>query len=395
MIEIMALVKKYDGYIRGLRQAFHAQPELAFQEYETTKRVAAELAAMGISYEITPEGTGLVGRIVGGRPGRTVALRADMDGLPVQEENDIACRSQQAGRMHACGHDGHMAMLLGAARMLMELRAELCGTVYLVFQPAEEVGHGARYMMDFGDWFTQTDAIFGGHLWQEAPAGRVSAEPGPRMAAGDHFRITVHGRGGHGARPEQTVDALVAGAAIVLSLQTVVSRHFSPLADVLLTVGSFHSGRQFNVIPGEAVLEGTTRYFDLSLADDLRAAIEQRAVQTAAAYGATAAIDYEQKVPSAVINDASASAAAAAAVTEVLGAAALASVQRTMIGEDFSFYLEQKPGCFLFIGIANPDKGITQAHHNSRFDIDEDVLAGGAGVYAACALRWLEAHAPA
>ena len=390
MTRIQELVKKYDGYIRSMRQKFHAHPELAFEEQWTTKQIAAELEQLGIPYTIPGDrNTGIVAVLKGTKPGRGVALRADMDGLPVQEENEMACRSRQAGRMHACGHDGHMAVLLGAAHMLTELRDEICGTVYFVFQPAEECGQGARYLMEQGDWFSRVDNVFGGHLWMAAPAGKVSVEAGPRMAAGDCFRIVVEGRGGHGARPEQTVDALVTAAAIVMSLQTVVARHFSPMDQVLLTIGTFHSGHQFNVIPGEAVLEGTTRYFDLKLGDELRRFIGQLASQTAAAYGASVHMEYRQRVPSVVANEAASSRIAGEAVRKVLGDAALAEVEPTMIGEDFSYYLEKKPGCFAFFGAANPEKGIVHAHHNSRFDIDEDVLAGAAGIYAQYALDWL------
>ena len=389
-MDIKSLLKKYDADIRRWRQDFHAHPELSFAETETTKHIAAELDRMGIPYQINPEKqTGLVGILQGAHPGRSVGLRADIDALPVQEANAFACRSVHPGVMHACGHDGHIAVLLGAARMLLDLRDELRGTVYLIFQPAEEIGQGASYMMRFGDWFDRIDNIFGGHLWVDVPAGRVSVEPGARMAAGDRFKIRVHGRSGHGAQPQQTVDAVVAASAIVMNLQTVVSRHFSPVESVLLTVGTFHSGDRFNIISGEAELEGITRYFDCGIREDLKAVIERTACQTAAAYGAAAELSYERMIPP-IINDAASSAIATQAVAKVLGPEAVTTMTKTTGGEDFAYYLEKKPGCFAFFGIHNPQKGVVHSHHSDRFTIDEDMLAGGAGIYAQYAIDWLQ-----
>ena len=391
-MEIKDLVKKYDAYIRRLRREFHAHPELSFSEVQTTQRIAAELTKLGIPYEIDPEkNTGLVAVIEGAQPGRAIGLRADIDGLPVREATGLACASQNPGVMQACGHDGHIAVLLGAARMLLDCRERLCGTVYLVFQPAEEIGQGAPYMMRFGDWFDRVDTMFGGHLWVDVPAGKVSVEAGERMAAGDRFRILVHGRSGHGAQPQQTVDAVVAASAIVMNLQTVVSRRFSPVESVLITVGTFHSGDRFNIISGEAELAGITRYFDSRIREKLRQTIEQVVRETAAAYGATAELEYTKMIPP-VVNDAAASAIAAQAVKKVLGAEALTLMTKTTGGEDFAWYLEKKPGCFAFFGINDPARGITASHHSDHFTVDEDMLAGGAGIYAQYALDWLAAQ---
>ena len=392
-MDIRELVQKYDAGIRQLRQEFHAHPELSFAEVETTRRIGAELAKMGIPYAINPlRQTGLVGRIQGTRPGAAIALRADIDALPVQEATGLSCASQNPGVMHACGHDGHIALLLGAARMLLACREEICGTVYLVFQPAEETGQGAPYMMRFGNWFQKVGMVFGGHLWGDLPAGYVSVEAGPRMAAGDQFRVLVHGRGGHGAQPRQAIDAVVAASAIVMNLQTVVARHFSPLDSVLLTIGTFQSGERFNIIAGEAELTGITRYFDERVRPELQRTMERLIVETAAAYGATAELTYTRMRP-AVVNTAAASAVAAQAAAKVFGPEAVVTMPGTMASEDFAWYLEKKPGCFAFFGIHNEAKGITAAHHSDHFTIDEAVLAGGAGVYAQFALDWLAAQA--
>lgn len=390
---IRDLVQKYDAGIRQLRQVFHAHPELSFAEVETTRRIGAELDKMGIPYAINPlRQTGLVGCIQGMQPGPAIALRADIDALPVQEATGLICASINPGVMHACGHDGHIALLLGAARMLLDCREEIRGTVYLVFQPGEESGQGAPYMMRFGDWFQKVGMVFGGHLWGELPAGQVSVEAGARMAAGDQFRILVHGRGGHGAQPQQTIDAVVVASAIVMNLQTLVSRHFSPLDAVLLTIGTFQSGERFNIIAGKAELTGITRYFDERIRPELQRTMERLIAETAAAYGATAELTYTRMIP-AVVNTADASAIAAQAAAKVLGPEAVVRMPGTMASEDFAWYLEKKPGCFAFFGIHNAAKGITAAHHSDHFTVDEAVLAGGAGVYAQFALDWLAAQA--
>ena len=218
---------------------------------------------MGIPYDINTDtnGCGLIGVIEGKGPGKCVGLRADMDALNVKECTELDYKSQVDGKMHACGHDAHTAMLLGAAKMLKEQENNFNGKVYLVFQPAEEVGEGAKAMMKFGDWYKEVDNMFGTHVWSNMEAGKVSVEPGERMAAGDQFILKVKGKSGHGSAPHETVDAVVVASSIVMNLQTLVSRTYSPLDSVVITVGSFHSGNRFNIIAGEAVLEGTYRYF--------------------------------------------------------------------------------------------------------------------------------------
>lgn len=391
--EIKTLSAEIAGYVVDIRRQIHRCPETSWQEFRTTELVRRELVRLGIPCTVGDKGVGVVGLLRGPaapNPGRAVALRADMDALPVTEETGLPFCSEVAGAMHACGHDGHTAMLLGAARILAALKDRLAGTVYLIFQPSEETGQGARYMMEQGDWYEKTGRIFGAHLWMDVPAGKFSLEDGPRMAAGDLFTIRIHGRGGHGAQPEKTIDSVVAASALVMNLQTIVSRRYDPLDSAVVTIGSLKAGDTGNVIAGEAELQGAARYFDLQKGGEIRAMIEAAARHTAALYGAGVDIEYSQRNPSVVENEPAVTASARRAVIKVLGEAGLVKGSPTMIGEDFSFYLEGKPGSFAFIGIGNLEKGILHPHHSSRFDLDEGVLADGAAVYAQVAADWLE-----
>ena len=390
IIEVKELVGKYQDYVRDQRRFFHQYPELSYQEVETTRRIAVELDKMGIPYEINNEkNTGLVGIIHGKHPGKAVALRADIDGLNVTETNTFSFKSQNAGAMHACGHDAHIAMLLGAARMLMEMRDQIHGVVYLVFQPAEELGNGAPYMLRFGNWYQEVGALFGAHVWIDLPAGQISVEGGERMAAGARFSIKVRGRSGHASQPQQTIDATVVSAAILMNLQSIVARHVHPLDAVVLTVGSMHSGTRFNIISGEAEMEGTTRYFRREIGEDIQKQMEKIIMNTAQAYGAEAEFRYDLMIP-ATINDAAISQIAEQAVVKVLGKASLAKMRKVMGGEDFAYYLEHKPGCYGFVGIYNPEVGATHSHHSNNFNMDDSILSGGSGVYAQFALDWLK-----
>lgn len=392
IIETQELVKKYQDYVRDQRRYFHQYPELSYQEVETTKRIASELDKMGVEYEINGEkNTGLVGVIRGAHPGKAVALRADIDGLNVTETNTVDFKSRNIGAMHACGHDAHIAMLLGAARMLMDMREQICGTVYLVFQPAEELGNGAPYMQRFGNWYQEVGALYGAHVWIDLPAGYMSVEAGERMAAGARFSIKVRGRSGHASQPQQTIDATVVAAAILMNLQSIVARHFHPMDSVVVTVGSLHSGTRFNIISGEAEMEGTTRYFRREIGVEIQEQMEKIIMNTAHAYGAEAEFQYELMIP-ATINDESVSKVAENAVVKVLGAEKLTKMRQVMGGEDFAYYLEHKPGCYGFVGIYNPEVGAVHSHHSNNFNLDDSVLSGGAGVYAQFALDWLAAN---
>lgn len=384
------LIEQYKTYVQEWRRYFHRHPELSNEEFETTKTLAKELESMGVEVHVDDvRKTGLIGIIRGAKPGKAIGLRADIDALPVQEHNTCEYKSEVEGKMHACGHDGHMAILLGTAKMLMQMKDRLEGDVYLVFQPAEETGGGAPEFIKFGDWFEKIDAIFGGHVWIDLPAGLVSVEAGERMAASSLFSINVKGKQGHGAQPHQAVDAVVVASAIVLNLQTVVSRNVSALDSVVVTIGNIHSGSEWNVIPGEATMGGTVRFFDPHQEDHIVDRMRQIVEHTALAYGAEATLTYEKRVPP-TINDESCSALAEQVVIDTLGADKLSKMRKVMPGEDFAWYLQKKPGCFTFIGIQNPDVDAVYDHHNNRFNMDDSVLSAASAVYAEYAIAWLQ-----
>lgn len=384
------LIEQYKTYVQEWRRYFHKHPELSNEEFETTKALAKELESMGVEVHVDDVcKTGLIGIIRGAKPGKAIGLRADIDALPVQEHNTSEYKSEVDGKMHACGHDGHMAILLGAAKMLMQMKDRLEGDVYLVFQPAEETGGGAPEFIKFGDWFEKIDAIFGGHVWIDLPAGLLSVEAGERMAASSLFSINVKGKQGHGAQPHQAVDAVVVASAIVLNLQTVVSRNVSALDSVVVTIGNIHSGSEWNVIPGEATMGGTVRFFDPRQEEYIVHRMRQIVEHTALAYGALATLTYEKRVPP-TINDESCSALAEQVVIDTLGADKLSKMRKVMPGEDFAWYLQEKPGCFAFIGIQNPDVDAVYDHHNNRFNMDDSVLSAASAVYAEYAIAWLQ-----
>lgn len=388
-MNINELMNKQKDYIIEMRRHFHMHPELSMEEYETTKKIGEELEKMGIAYEIPDKKVGVIGLIEGGKPGKTVALRADIDALPIQQANDVSYKSKVDGKMHACGHDGHTAILLGAAQILNEIKEDLAGNVYLVFQPSEETGEGAEFMMEFGDWFEKTDNIFGGHVWAGLETGKISVEEGPRMAAADRFKVEIQGISGHGAMPEGTVDATVVASAMVMNLQSLASRTYNPTDPIAFTVGKVESGSRFNVISGSAVLEGTARYFTDIVADTIVDNFERIVKSTAQTYGAKANIEYEH-LTLITKNDEYSTKIGQGAVEKVLGAQALGHVEKTTGGEDFSYYVDKIPGAFAFIGSGNPEKKTDVAHHNECFDIDEDALVMGAGVYAQYAIDFLE-----
>lgn len=383
-------MEKYKDEIIGFRREFHRHPELSYEEQGTTKRIAEILKGWGLPVQIDPEkNTGLVTFIKGNHPGKAVALRTDIDALPVTEKTGLPFASENKGKMHACGHDNHIAMVLGATHMLLDLKDQIYGTVYIVFQPAEEVGTGAQYMMRFGDWFSKVGAIFGGHIWYDVPAGKIGVHANSFMAATDKFTIRVHGKQSHGSQPWNGIDAVLAASSIVVNLQAIVSREMNATDPVVVTVGRFDGGERWNIVGGEAVLEGTTRYFEKEISSKLEKDIKEIAENTAKAYGATAEVEYERIVLP-TVNDPACTKIAAQAVEEVLGKDALVDPGLTMGGEDFAFYEDKKPGSFVFIGTYNPDCKAVYPNHSNYFTSDENVLPGGARVYAQMAIDWLK-----
>jgi amidohydrolase len=385
-MNILENAKKYEDYIIGLRREFHRIPEESLKEFKTCQKIQDKLKEMGLE-PVVMAGTGVVAEIGGARPGRTVALRADIDGLVVTEETSAPFASEHEGFMHACGHDAHIAMLLGAARVLLDRREELQGSVRLIFQPGEEGFLGSILMIEEGV-LDGAASIFGVHIWSELAAGKVSVESGPRMASADGFRILVHGKGSHGAMPEKGVDAIVAGAAIVSALQTLVSRELPPQEPVVVTVGEFKAGAQWNVLAEEALLGGTVRTFNEEIHDKIPGLIERVARNTAAAFRAEITFDYN-KVNRVTINDPACSTIAARAAVEALGREALTEMPKTVTSEDFSEYQRIVPGVFAFLGTQNEAAGAVWPQHSPRYTIDESVLVKGAALEAQYALTFL------
>jgi amidohydrolase len=368
------------------RRDVHAHPELGFEETRTAALAADRLRTLG--YEVTT-GVGKTGVVAlqaeGG--GRCVLLRADMDALPVEEANAVPYRSKHAGKMHACGHDGHVAIGLEVARRLAALR--LAGTVKFAFQPAEEASNGAQAMIADGVLNAPAvDAAFGIHLWNDLPVGTVGIMPGAIMASVDQFEIEIHGRGGHAAAPHQTIDSVLVAAHVVTGLQTLVARRRSPLEPGVVSVTEVHAGRAFNVIPARADLRGTVRTFGGRFWEEAPRMVEETAQGIAAAFGARADVHY-RRLSGPLVNDERLTALMRDVAAELLGAANVKHGVRTMGGEDMSFFLDKVPGCFAFVGSA-PQSGGASPHHSPTFDIDEESLVIGTELLTNTAVRYLE-----
>jgi amidohydrolase len=383
---VQELMKTHKPYAVALRRHFHQNPEASMKEWKTAERIEKELAELGIPTQRIA-GTGVVGIIKGPVAGKTIGLRADIDALEVTELADSPYKSQIDGLMHACGHDGHTAGLLTAAKILSEMKGKLKGTVKLIFQPGEEVAKGAIAMIEAGV-IEDMDAIFGLHIWNDIPAGTVSIEDGPRMASAGIFNIKIKGRGGHGSMPHQGVDAAIAGAAMVNALQSVVSREISPLDPAVVSLGIFNAGTRFNVLAEDAYLEGTTRCFSLEVNDAFEPIITRIVRDTAATYRATAELDYKQLVLP-TINDPKLAAIGRGAVETILSSEALIHMPMTTGGEDFSFFGKLIPSAFAFVGGGFDPTLDTYPHHHAKFDIDERALEVAAGLYAQVALDFL------
>jgi amidohydrolase len=368
-----------------LRRDFHMHPELGFEEIRTAGIVADRLKALGYEVRTGIGQTGVVGILRTKRPGRTILLRADMDCLPVHEESGVEFTSRENGKMHACGHDGHVAILLGAAQMIVERRDLLCGTIVLCFQPAEEGKGGAKAMIEDGVLKDpHVDKVYGLHLASLYPVGVVAVRPGPVMASSDSIEVTIRGRGGHGAAPHQTVDPILAAAHFVTSVQSVVSRSVDPIQPAVVTIGAIHGGTIHNVIPDNVTMLGTVRAFDADVRDQMKPRIE--AVLKGCCDGAGADYDYNYlwRYP-VTVNNAAEAAYVADLAARTLGASRSVEFERTMGAEDFSFMLEQRPGCFFFVGAqSGPETAV--AHHNAKFAIDERCLEAGVQMMTALAL---------
>jgi amidohydrolase len=385
-MKTLELAKKYQEFVVKMRREFHMNPEASMKEFNTSKRIKEELEKIGVEC-VTCGGTGVVATVKGSKPGKTVALRGDIDALAVIEENDKEYISKVDGLMHACGHDAHGAMLLGAAKVLNEMKDEINGTVKFFFQPGEEVGKGAAAMIADGA-MKGVDGVFGIHVSAGMSTGTINAEPGPSSACGDMFKIIITGKGGHSAHPEKTVDAVVVGAALVMNIQTIVSREFSPLEPLVISVGSIKSGTRFNVIAPDAVLEGTARYFNPSYTEKVKSAIERIAKMTAGTYRATAELEYTI-VMKPTINDEACAKIAAKAAAKIVGENNLIKLEPSIGGEDFGLFSSIAPGVMTRLGTGNKEKKTDYPHHSNKFDVDEDAFVYGVAYYSQLAIDFL------
>jgi len=374
-------IAAFHAEMTAWRRDFHEHPELGFEEVRTSEIVAAKLQEWGIEVHRGLGKTGVVGVLKGQTDsGRAVGLRADMDALPMTEENSFAHASKNPGRMHACGHDGHTTMLLGAARYLAETR-NFDGTVYFIFQPAEEGLGGAKVMIDDGlfDRF-KMEQVYGMHNWPELPAGVVGAITGPVMAAADRFDVTIKGNGGHGAMPHRSIDPVVVASHVVTALQSIVSRNIDPMLNAVVSVTRINAGSAYNVIPGTATMAGTVRTLRPDVQEMVEANMRRIITQVCAAFGAEGELHYHRGYPP-TINHARETDIAAQAAAKVVGEG---NVQRDLLpcmgGEDFAYMLQAVPGCYLWVGQGRGTD--TVAVHNPAYDFNDDILPIGASLWA-------------
>ena len=386
MPDLRERVQEQSARVREIRRELHRIPEVGFNEHKTSGYVAGVLRELGVPVQTGVAGTGVVGVLEGAFSGKTLMIRADMDALPVTEETGLSFGSTHHGTMHACGHDAHMAMALGAAAALRALSGELRGCVKFVFQPAEEGPGGARPLIEAGVLeHPNVDFCVGCHLWPGMPEGQIGVKAGPIMAAMDRFDLKIAGKGGHGAMPHLCVDALEVGTQVVAALQRIVSRKMNPLSPTVVTVGTFRAGRAFNVIPAEADLSGTTRTFDRSVWQSWPERLEQVIRGVCQSMGAQYVFRYTQGYPP-TVNDPAMAEVVRRCAEAVVGPGAVVEPESTMGGEDMSFYLERVPGCFFFLGVGR--EGGTPLH-SSTFDFDEGVLATGVETLSRVALELL------
>ena len=374
------------------RRDFHRHPELAFEEHRTAGIVAEELNELGLEVQTGVGRTGVIGILEGDSGGPTVLYRADMDALPIQEENSAEYASQKAGKMHACGHDGHTAIALGIAKLLSGHRDSLSGRVKFVFQPAEEVGGGASSMIADGALEDPApDYCLGIHLWNDLEVGAVSAVAGPTMSGAGIFEITVTGKGGHGAMPHQTADPIVCSAQLILALQTIVSRNVDPLDLVVITVGKLEGGSARNIIPQTVTFSGSFRLFREETRELVKTRIGEVAQGVAAAMGCRADVDFGLGI-GAVINDAEVTARAKNVLANYADSVSVVE-KPWMASEDVGLLMQRNPSAYLLVGSANRERGLDYPHHHPRFDIDEDVLPLSVGMMSAVVADYLQGSA--
>jgi amidohydrolase len=390
MKDFFEQAQEFFSYSQSLRRDFHMHPELGFQEVRTAGIVAKELQNLGLEVTTGVGKTGVVAMIEGTRPGPTLLLRADMDALPILEQTGAVYASQNPGVMHACGHDGHTAILLTVAKMLNSARDQFPGTIKLVFQPAEEGQGGAESMITAGVFDNpKVDVTFGLHLWNEKPVGWLGIAEGSTMAGAEKFDITITGKGGHGAMPQGAIDPVLAGAQIVIALQSIVARNVAPLDSAVVSVTQFHGGDAFNVIPQTVELGGTIRTFKPEVRELVLKRASEIATGIAEALGSQAEFKNTRLTP-AVVNDPATIKLVQKAAQKILPELTVdESAPITMGSEDFAFMMEKVPGCFVFVGSANAERGLNYGHHHPKFDVDERALSQAAALMAQSAVEIL------
>lgn len=393
-MQIHNLAQEQEEYIIAQRRYYHRHPELSWKEFETTNAIANELESMGLSVHRFPGTTGLLSIISGKRAagsGKTVVLRADIDALPIAEKTGLPFKSENIGVMHACGHDCHTAMLLGAARILQKLRDEFSGEVRLLFQGAEETSCGAKYYIEQGV-LENADAIFGMHIWGNFDAPYFSIQPGTRMASCDNFKIVVEGVSAHGSAPHQGVDAIVAAANIVMQVQTLVSRSNDPCNPLVVSIGEIHGGQRFNIVANRVDMTGTVRTHSKELRGQMEEKLRRVVVHAAEALGAAATLEYTYTAGPVINDHELLNETARQAAVRLYGEDSLRDLPAMMGSEDFAFYMEKVPGIFCFLGGRNAALGYTAVNHNDCFTVDEAVLKRGAALYAQFAKDFLAAE---
>ncbi len=378
------VAKNYNEYQVTMRRYFHENPEISTKEYNTSKVVKDELTKMGVEWVPCGLETGVLATIKGAKPGKTILLRGDMDALSVTEESGVEYESRNKGVMHACGHDCHISMMLTAAKILNDHKDELCGTVKLAFQPAEEVALGAKSMVENGA-MDGVDGCFAIHVWSDVESGHISCDAGPRMAAAYQYAININGKGGHGAAPHQCVDAAVVASAIVSDLQTIVSREIDPMDPAVVTVGVINVGERWNVVPEKGRIEGTMRCFSDYLWENLPKMVDRIAENAAKAFRAEVTTEYVRLVPPTNNNPVMADVAKNAA-KKIMGEDAPVALPATMGGEDFAFFMEKAPGAVALLGVRNEECGAIWPQHSSHYRVDENALVKGAMLYVQTAM---------
>jgi len=382
MSDLFSEAQALFDYTRGIRRDLHRHPELGFEEVRTAGIVASELRGMGIEVTTGLAKTGVVALMEGARPGPVLLLRFDMDALPIMEETGAVYASQTPGKMHACGHDGHVAVGLTVARLLGIHRADMAGTVKIMFQPAEEGLGGAEGMIEAGVLENPAPKYsLALHLWNEQPVGWLGVGPGPVMAGAEIFKVRLTGKGGHGAMPHQSIDPVVAAAQLITALQTIVARNVSPLEASVISVTQIQGGDAFNVIPPSVTFQGTIRTFDAGVRQITIERFRQVVHGVAGAMGCQAEIDLRLLTP-AVVNDVYMAEKVQNAARTYLPEFKIEPAYRTMGSEDMAYVMQKIPGCYFFVGSANGEKGLLYGHHHPRFDFDESVLPRAAALMA-------------